>query len=413
MAGFRVEGVGARPDDDAFDRQRQISWWNQERVEQAKVLVVGAGAVGNEVLKNLVLLGVGYILVLDFDSISTSNLSRTVLFRRGDENKNKAAIAAQRALELRLNPATTIEYENADVGWDIGHGVFSRVDLVLGCVDNAEARRAVNHACFKAGKPWIDAGIDELACHIAVYQPGASACYECNITTAQLENALRRYSCDAVRRTFVAEGRTPTVQVAAALVGALQTQEALKLLCGHSVSSGAKLFFQGTVNSLDSFVLRPNPDCPLHGPTATVTRSPHRRTTTVGDFLRWSHDVFNEPCTIDLTGLRWSFIHSVACGRCGTRTVVDGPNYRIAETDCFCASCDAIDSREYPLAPEYVSDLSFDASPGLLGQTFATLGFPRGGVVRLRRRSGGTEAVELTADIGDAFPTLGALAQQD
>ena len=58
-----------------FDRQQRIDWWSQEKLEKAKVMVVGAGAIGNETLKNLALLGIGNIFIVDFDTISTSNLS--------------------------------------------------------------------------------------------------------------------------------------------------------------------------------------------------------------------------------------------------------------------------------------------------------------------------------------------------
>src|SRR5258708_4352384 len=61
-----------------------ISWWEREKVQTAKVLVVGAGALGNEVIKNLTLMGVGHIFVLDFDTVEAANLSRSVLFREGD-----------------------------------------------------------------------------------------------------------------------------------------------------------------------------------------------------------------------------------------------------------------------------------------------------------------------------------------
>ena len=68
-------------DDDRYGRLRLIPWWRQERLAAARVLVVGAGALGNEVLKNLALLGVGTVYVIDLDAVEPSNLSRSVLFR--------------------------------------------------------------------------------------------------------------------------------------------------------------------------------------------------------------------------------------------------------------------------------------------------------------------------------------------
>ena len=89
-APFRID------DDDRYSRLRLISWWRQERLATAKVLVVGAGALGNEVIKNLALLGVGTTYLIDLDAIEASNLSRSVLFRAEDAGRPKAEVAARR-----------------------------------------------------------------------------------------------------------------------------------------------------------------------------------------------------------------------------------------------------------------------------------------------------------------------------
>ncbi len=82
------------PDADRYHTFSYISWWQQETVRNATVLVVGAGAIGNEVLKNLALMGIGNLLIADFDTIEDSNLSRSVLFRGSDHGKRKVDAAA-------------------------------------------------------------------------------------------------------------------------------------------------------------------------------------------------------------------------------------------------------------------------------------------------------------------------------
>jgi len=405
MGMFQVTGVGEDGDEDVFDRQRQIAWWDQKRVESSRILVVGAGAVGNETLKNLVLLGVGYLLVIDFDAVATSNLSRTVLFRRGDEARNKAATASRRASELSLSSSALIEHADADVAWDIGAGIFSRVDLVLGCVDNAEARLAINRECFRSGVPWIDAGIHELGCYVAVYQPSVSSCFACNATTAQLADARRRYSCDMVRRSFLAQGRAPTVQVASALVSALQTQEAMKLLCGHPVRSGAKVVFQGATNTLDSFGLRLDPHCSLHKPAQQVVRTAFGRSTEVRRFLAWLKAT-GTGSVLDLTGLDWSFLRSVACGQCGTRVILNKPRYRVLETDCFCSDCGSSPARSQPLNEEFMTEVSEGSESVILDLTLAGLGFPMAGLVPVCDPGSDSVLCELTGDVAEHFPNL-------
>src|SRR5712691_1793040 len=108
-------------DADRYGRLRLIPWWRQEKLAAAKVLVVGAGALGNEVLKNLALLGVGTVLVIDLDRVEPSNLSRSVLFRAGDGGRGKAEVAAERAREI--NPEITIVPIRGDVITDLGLGL--------------------------------------------------------------------------------------------------------------------------------------------------------------------------------------------------------------------------------------------------------------------------------------------------
>ena len=116
-------------DDDRYSRLRLIPWWRQERLAAAKVLVVGAGALGNEVLKNLALIGVGTVIVIDLDAVEPSNLSRSVLFRVQDGGRAKAEVAAQRAGEI--NPDVTFHPIRGDVITDLGLGLFADVDVVM------------------------------------------------------------------------------------------------------------------------------------------------------------------------------------------------------------------------------------------------------------------------------------------
>jgi len=88
-------------DDDRYSRLRLIPWWRQERLASARVLVVGAGALGNEVVKNLALLGVGTTFLIDLDEVEPSNLSRSVLFRARDGGRAKAEVAAEHARSTR------------------------------------------------------------------------------------------------------------------------------------------------------------------------------------------------------------------------------------------------------------------------------------------------------------------------
>src|SRR3954467_9795943 len=97
---LRVHPDDSAEREDRFHRFRLIGWWDQARLARAKVLVIGAGALGNEIIKNLALLGGGNVLIADMDRIENSNLSRSALYRASDNGKLKADVAARSAKDI-------------------------------------------------------------------------------------------------------------------------------------------------------------------------------------------------------------------------------------------------------------------------------------------------------------------------
>src|SRR5580658_3136907 len=86
--------------EDRFSRLRLISWWDQEKIAKCRLLVIGAGALGNEILKNAALLGFTQVVIVDMDRIEVSNLSRAVLYRLEDVGRFKADTAASAYLSF-------------------------------------------------------------------------------------------------------------------------------------------------------------------------------------------------------------------------------------------------------------------------------------------------------------------------
>ncbi|MCP5008003.1 MAG: HesA/MoeB/ThiF family protein [Planctomycetes bacterium] len=329
------------PEENPYDRQERITWWDQKKLINAKVMVVGAGAIGNETLKNLALLGIGNIYVVDFDVVSISNLSRTVLFRKKDKGKNKAEVAAHRTKDLSLLDDVKIHWFHGDAVWDLGTGLYRSMDVVLGCLDNVETRFAINRQCWLAGTPWIDSGIYELGGHVSVFVPPEPPCYQCAATEQQLSAARKRYSCDDFKRAAVNEGKMPTVQVTSSLVSAIQVQEAIKLLCGQRVFSGRKIYFQGILNDFDIMRFPVNSDCTGHVTYPDITSIPLTHSITLREFLEYisSDEYSGSGACLDFRADR-TFIISVMC-RCGNvRLEMNKPSFRIYDTDTICKDCD-------------------------------------------------------------------------
>ncbi len=231
-----------------------MSWWKADQVKNAKVLVVGSGALGNEVLKNLALLGVGNIVLVDFDIIEYSNLSRSILFRESDAEKKllKVNVAAERTNEI--NPDINIIPINGDITIDVGLGVFRRMDAIIGCLDNRLARLALNRFSFWVGKSWVDGAIENLAGQLNVYTPEVN-CYESNLSEFDWANIKHKLGCADIARRNSSQGRIPTTPISASIIGAMQAQEALKMIHrnDNKIIKGKTFYYEGMNNETFMF----------------------------------------------------------------------------------------------------------------------------------------------------------------
>ncbi len=230
--------------DDRYARQRLIDGWDQDRLATAQVLVAGAGALGNELLKNLALMGVGRLLVIDFDRVEASNLSRCALFRPQDVGRPKVAAAAD-AL-ARLNPQVEVRTIDGDLFYDVGLGWYRHADLAIGCLDSLAARSQLGLDATLAGVPYFDGGMWALGGEVRTFLPGDGPCFDCTLSPEDYERASERRSCSGFQDPG-GEGGGPEATLAstAAIVGGLLAQEAVKQLCGLPVAGGRALVYNG------------------------------------------------------------------------------------------------------------------------------------------------------------------------
>lgn len=252
---------------DRFHRFRLIRWWDQKKLADAKVLVIGAGALGNEILKNLALLGIGNILVVDLDNVENSNLSRSVLYRAKDNGTAKAVAAARATKEIY--PDLNIQAINANAVYDLGMGVYRWADVVLGGLDNREARLSINRACLKLNKPWIDGAIEQIQGTARVFTPDGP-CYECTMSDADWRLLQMRRSCNLLSRAEMAGGKTPTTPTISSIIAGVQSQEAVKLLHGLPTIAGKGWVFDGFGTEAYQVEFQRKADCFSHDPLEKV-----------------------------------------------------------------------------------------------------------------------------------------------
>ncbi len=227
-----------------FNRQQLIKGWDQEALQNAAVMVVGAGALGNEIIKNLALLGIGQILIIDFDEIELSNLSRTVLFNEKDIGKSKAAAAA--AAAQKLAPKSNIQFIHGDLFHDVGLGFYKHIDLVISGLDNIAARSKVGRSCYYANKPFIDGGIWAMGGEVRYFLPGEGFCYDCTLSPVDWQSAHIRNSCTGFKAEKDAAPPAPTTISTTSIIGGLLAQEAVRFFCNiGKIESGEALVYNG------------------------------------------------------------------------------------------------------------------------------------------------------------------------
>lgn len=331
-------------EEDRYSRLRLIPWWDQDRLKNAAVMVVGAGAIGNELIKNLTLLGIGRILIFDMDAIESTNLTRSVLYRAKDVGRYKAEVAAERAMEM--NPDVKAKAFVANIIDDVGLGVFRRMDVVLGGLDNREARLAINQSCYKVNRPWIDGAIEALNGFARVFVPGQGACYECTMTETDWMLINKRKSCALLTHEEMASGKIPTTPTSSSVIAGIQVQEMLKLLHADRnlpTLAGKGFVFNGLTH--DSYVVEylRKEDCMSHDTYEKIVEKPwSAKTVTLKEVLGEMRRELGERAVLDFdrdiattakcscgeskdlyTPVHKLKGHMLTCPRCGGRMSFD------------------------------------------------------------------------------------------
>jgi len=209
-----------------YHRSELITWWDQSALLSARVLVVGAGALGNEIVKNLALVGVGNLTIVDMDIIEHTNLARCVFFRSEHEQKFKSEVLAFEANSL--NPDVKTEFYTCPIQ-ELGDGFIGQFDLIVAGLDNREARVWLGAAAKRTGRTWIDGAIEGLMGKVQTFVPDGP-CYACTMGDKDWEALTKRLSCKLLGVEEMEGGHTPTNATTSSIIAGVQAQEAIKYL---------------------------------------------------------------------------------------------------------------------------------------------------------------------------------------
>ncbi len=383
-------------DEGRYHRQTLVDWWDQQRVRSARILVVGAGALGNEILKTLALIGAGHVLVYDMDAIERSNLSRGVLFRDGDEGAKKAGVAARRMREL--NPEVLAHAREENLVHRAGLGVFLWADVVISGVDNREARIFINAACAGTGRAWVDGAIEGLSGVVRAFRPRDGPCYECTMSAVDRKLVAERRSCALLARDAVSLGRVPATATAASVIGALQVQEALKILHGQPALVGEGLHLDGFAAEASRVRYPRRDECPGHedlGPVTPLGRG--AADITFGELIARAERDLGPGAVLEFSR---DVVLSLECPACGRREPGNVVLGEVGERRAMCPACG--EHRIVDPASSTTGDGPVDPT-----RTPAEIGLPLFDIMVARRGMAKRKAYLFDAD---AAAVLGPLA---
>merc|ERR1711981_1104775 len=263
IAAMSSEVVDSNPYSRLMALKRMGVVENYEKIRECSVAIVGIGGVGSVTAEMLTRCGIGKLIMFDYDKVELANMNR-LFFQPHQAGLSKVAAAAKTLEEI--NPDVVFETHNYNIttvdnfdhfisrikegGLNVGP-----VDLVLSCVDNFEARMAINKACNEIGQVWFESGVSENAVsgHIQLVKPGELACFACAPPLVVASNIDEK----TLKREGVCAASLPTTM---GIVAGFLVQNVLKYLL-HFGDVSDYLGYNAMNDFFPRMTMRPNVDC--------------------------------------------------------------------------------------------------------------------------------------------------------
>ena len=182
---------------------------------------------------------------------------------------------------MEINPQIKVTPIVGNLFSEVGFGLYNSVDVIIGCLDSRIARYLLNRLAMRAGKTWIDGSIENMTGVVKVYTPGIS-CYECGLSREEFNNIMLRTGCADVVRMQGNAGRVATTPISASIIGAMQVQEAMKIIhlsedepVPFKTLQGKMLSYEGLTNSINVYKYASwKSICPAHERWTDIIKVP-------------------------------------------------------------------------------------------------------------------------------------------
>jgi len=237
-----------------YQRQLLVDGWDQEKLKNSRVLVVGVGGLGGISATYLAAAGVGHLRLCDSDTVELSNLNRQILFTRKDVGKPKVALAASRL--TAQNPEIAVESISDKLSEANALELTSGCDLIVDGLDNHSDRLRLNRASVDFQIPYIYGAINEWLGQLSFFNPPKTACLAC-LMPGELPN----------------QKPTPVFGALPGVIGSLQATLALRyLMTGEDPLANTLLIFRADAMAFETVTFEKKPACEVCGKTVRSGR---------------------------------------------------------------------------------------------------------------------------------------------
>lgn len=230
----------------------------QQRLMDARVLIVGMGGLGSPIALYLAAAGVGTLGIVDGDMVSLTNLQRQVIHGTPDVGRSKVESAAE-AIH-KINPSVRVEKHELFLNEDNALDIIGDYDFIVEGSDNFSAKYLVNDACVMLGKSFCIGGINRYSGQVMTYRPG-TACYRCLFPEPPAREDVETCAMVGVLGTI------------AGMLGTVQATEVVKCIAGVGEPLYNQLLtFDALTMQWDKLQFQRNEHCPLCGSQPTITK---------------------------------------------------------------------------------------------------------------------------------------------
>lgn len=396
---------------DYFARQNLIvSKPAAELIKNIKILVVGVGAGGNELLKNLLLMGFGNLTIIDFDHVEDSNLSRTTLFRKEDIGKSKSLVAAERLREMALHSSPNIVGLHGNLMTDFGKGLFLEHDVVICCVDTQKARAYINDWCVLTRTPFFEMGFSEYDVDVSFFAPIGQMVQRDGKVIDKLPSSdgafprflgefpvclreeigygsfdVKRNSCSSFKIRDTNLAKIPTIQVSAAMAGVLIATELVKYLNGiDTIRNKMLLYFGRTYETMICNYSR-SPKCTIHDEEFDLMTINVAPDSTLEQILMQLQRETNSNVLLKLPD---DYVISGKCHMCGAQIQFNKRKAEIWDDERWCENCKQQENYshiiEYSNALKTIPiEVTLGSEPDVLSKKLSEVGVPENDILEV------------------------------